>query len=247
MGLLVKPRGRRKQPKYGIDPNAPQPLNRREDAAVEAKLAAAGVDISLKPPDGLCFADKQRESAEQMIGSDPSLATRPAVRRLLLELCTRKLENLDGTPVKDKLGNELPGTAWDAVVRSEILRAVNGDERAREFVWQTIFGKPREAMELSGPGGGPIRSVVETESLSPEEMAKRFVRAARIAQEIMAAEVEPPKAIDAIEVGAQTTVPTAPLAPGQVAIEAVPAPVLSSVPMPAVQPTAPQVGSIPRK
>ena len=95
--------------------------------------------------------------------------------------------------------------------------------------------------------------VSRTENLTPAEMAARFMRATRIAQEVLAAEADPPKAIDAIEVGAQTAAPAVP--PGPATIEAVPAPVLSSVPMSWAQPVQrrqhpsaqPQVGVIPSK
>jgi hypothetical protein len=43
----------------------------------------------------------------------------------------------------------------------------------------------------------------QTENLSPAEMAARFMRATRIAQEILAEEAAGPRPIDAIEVGAQ--------------------------------------------
>ncbi len=98
----------------------------------------------------------------------------------------------------------------------------------------------------------------QTENLSPAEMAARFVRATRIAHEILAEEAAGPRPIDAIEVGAPPVAPAVPPA-GLATIEAVaapaPAPVLSSVPMPWAQPVQrlqhpqaqPQVGVIPSK
>jgi hypothetical protein len=77
----------------------------------------------------------------------------------------------------------------------------------------------------------------QRENLPPEEMAARFVRATRIAQEIMAAKAAGPKVIEAVEVGAPPVAPAVPPA-GLATIEAMaaPAPVLSSVPMPWAQP-----------
>lgn len=76
--------------------------------------------------------------------------------------------------------------------------------------------------------------VSRTENLTPAEMAARFMRATRIAQEILAEEAAGPRPIDAIEVGAPPVAPAVPPA-GLATIETVaapaPAPVLSSVPM----------------
>lgn len=56
-------------------------------------------------------------------------------------------------------------------------------------------------LEVTGANGDPIGS--ETENLTAEEMASRFLRATRICQEIQAQEAAGPGVIDAIEVRAQ--------------------------------------------
>lgn len=183
-------------------PGTPPPMNGREDAAVEQTLRAQGVAIDA-PPAGDATVDVDR-----LIDSDASLFHRPQVRRLVKHLSTMPLTNLDGTPVLDKRGRPIPGTMWDAMVRSEVLRAVNGDEQARDFLLHTIFGKPREAMEFSGPAGGPIDTRTTIDTVPAEEIAAKLVRAQRIAQEVLARETARP-ALVGIEVSAKPPVATA--------------------------------------
>jgi hypothetical protein len=182
-------------------------MNTPADARAEDAMRAQGItpDETTTAPE-----DSPLEIA-RLIDADASLFHRPQVRRLIRYLATHPLTNLDGSPVVDKSGKPLPGTAWDAIVRSEILRMVNGDEKAREFVLHTIFGKPREAMEFSGPAGGPIETSSRLDSLSAEEMAARLVRATRIARGVLEREQSPPPS-EAIEVTATTTSEGAPVA-----------------------------------
>jgi hypothetical protein len=143
-------------------------------------MAAQGFDVTVSAPASMSPLEKSIADAEQLIAADPALTFRPMERKLLMELLTRPLRNIDGTPVKDKAGKQLPGTAWDAVIGAEILRAANGDAEARERIWQTVHGKPRQGLELSGPGGGPIATTTKLDGISSDEMAERMRRALEI-------------------------------------------------------------------
>jgi hypothetical protein len=174
--------------------------NTRADAQAEDDLRAQGVELE---GDRATPLDPAQVIA-QIIADDPSLYHRPMVRQLIHTMATQPLLNLDGTPVTDKGGKPLPGSALDAIVRNELLRCVNGDERAREFILHTLYGKPRQAMELSGPAGGPIETSSRLEAISAEEMAARLVRATRIARSVLEREQSPPPS-EAIEITAATT------------------------------------------
>jgi|GEM_PF-3200988 hypothetical protein len=182
---------------------------------------------------------------------DPPLNPTGSNGRQRSEVIAAFLEEKDDTPIGKALMAKVgcpDGTRIRGLLYREWLAGMGKSDMARKTLLEQYGGKPRVQMEVSGPNGGPISTDNVSAILSLEEMAARFLRATRIAQEVLAAEAAPPKAIDAIEVGAQPAAPAAPLAPGQVPIEAIPAPVLASVPMPAVQhPALVQTGAIPRK
>lgn len=223
------------------------------DEAAERAVAAPPPLPPEDEPEGatLTLEQERAKAKREEIEKDPGVMGRPSVRLFRMVMATESLKDIFGNPLKDKNGQVSTMVMEDQVTYAAVAAAVNpAHPKQFEFaqmIFQYLRDKPRESIALTGENGGPIRSVVEAESLTPEEMAARFVRAARIAQEIMAAEAAPPKAIEAVEVGAQPAVAVVPQ-PGQVAIEAMPAPVLSSVPMPAVQhPAFVQTGAIPRK
>jgi hypothetical protein len=225
--------------------------------ADEVSEAAAAAPPPLpeadEPPPVPTTPEQERAKLKrEEIEKDPGVMGRPSVRLFRMVMATESLKDIFGNPLKDKNGQVSTMPMEDQVTYAAVAAAINPQHPKQFEFAQMIFAylrdKPRESIALTGENGGPIRSIVETENLSPEQMAARFVRAARIAQEVLAAEAAPPKAIDAIEVGAQPAAPAAPLAPGQVPLEAIPAPVLASVPMPAVQhPALVQTGAIPRK
>jgi hypothetical protein len=211
--MLVSPKKRQTKRKKPPKPGAPPPAgNHREDAAVEAELAAKGIPVELGPPAGATREELALAEIEQLILSDATLANRPQLRRLIKHLSTQQVQNMDGSPVMvGKPGAEKPiaGSMWEAFVRAGMLRAINGDEAWAERVWTTIYGKPREALELSGSGGGAIQTnaLVNHRMPSEEEMAARFVRATRLARDILTKDGRAEALAEAIEVGANVALP----------------------------------------
>ena len=248
---MLSQRKRRKIDNRSTPPLRPQPVgNRYDDAQAEADLAAQGIDMTMDAPGSMNPLEKAIADAEQLIASDPGLTCRPMERKLLLQMLTRKLMNIDGTPVKGKNGKDLPGTAWDAVVGAEILRAANGDEAARDRVWLTIHGKPRQGFELSGPGGGPISTTTKLDGMSEREIAERVSFGLRLAERIIgggdSAEAVEMIDVSATEVTEATTTPVSLAA--NAALSVVEGP--PSQPQPTkkhAQPVPPNTGMIPRK
>ena len=64
------------------------------------------------------------------------------------------------------------------------------------------FGNESTRVELTGAGGGPIKTETRHDGLSAEEMASRMVRAARIAKEVLDKQKVELAIANAIEVGA---------------------------------------------
>jgi hypothetical protein len=101
---------------------------------------------------------------------------------------------------------------------SGLKPGTRGAQDRRAF-YDQLMGKAKEAFTVTGENGGPIRSESITATLSPEEMAARFVRAARIAQEIAdKAKDDHAIPVDAIEVGANAQ-PEPQIPAGPVTIE----------------------------
>ena len=101
---------------------------------------------------------------------------------------------------------------------SGLKPGTRGAQDRRAF-YDQLMGKAKEAFTVTGENGGPVRTENTTATLSPEEMAARFVRAARIAQEIASkAKDDHAIPVDAIEVGANAQ-PEPQIPAGPVTIE----------------------------
>jgi hypothetical protein len=184
-------------------------MNNRADARAEADLLAQGVSL------GEPRAPSSLVEIEQQIDADASLYHRPWMRKLLKDLFTKPLTNPDGSPLVNKAGKPIPaGAMWDMMLMAGVGRAINGQPAgtAFELIWTTVLGKPREAMELSGPAGGPIESRTTLDMAPAEEIAAKLVRAQRIAQEVLARETARP-ALVGIEVSAKPVVQDADVVP----------------------------------
>ena len=100
-------------------------------------------------------------------------------------------------------------TRFDRVMQAAYASAlVPGPKGSmdRKLIWEQCVGKPRQQLEVMGDGGGPLTTVTRQETLSAEEMAQRFLRAARIAKQILdhdAALSTAPQAFSEIDVSAQ--------------------------------------------
>jgi len=165
----------------------------------DAELRARGVTIEGRsiPLPG------QADETELAILEDASLAHRPQVRRLMRFLSDHPLTNLDGTPLKGSNGQPLQGSMWELFLRHGMIRAMNGDQVWEDRIWTTYYGKPREAMELSGPSGGPIETHNRNENLnvnlSADEVQanlREMAETIRLAREARDGVTQVPTAID---------------------------------------------------
>jgi hypothetical protein len=192
-----------------------------------------------------------RRDIEDEVAGDIGLLSRPNVRRFRLRLLTESLKDTSGKPLTDPMTGRPMTTTMHDLWLAACMAAIINPKHHRQFEFAEMIGhwlydKPRQAMELTGANGGPIRSQeVPPEQLSPEEMAQRFVRAAKIAQEIMEKSQAGPLAIEGIEVSSKPA--AAPTERGQAVIDVIAAPTAqpSGTAPPATQ--APQVGSIIRR
>ena len=190
------------------------------------------------------------------IEADPMLIGRPSMRKLCMDLGIKAPRDMLGNPQKAG-GQEITASAED-LIRDAVVAACVDKNHPKQYemccmAWRYLYGEPRKSLEVSGPNGGPIQSEAIGANLSPEEMATRFVRAARIAQEVMAQGKA--VSVEAIEVGAKAE-PAAPsTAPATVAPSQSPPPFMQQQPVgaiagslhpaPARQPSVPVVGMIP--
>ena len=135
------------------------------------------------------------------------------------------------------------------------LKAGTQGAQDRKAAYDQLMGKAKEAFTVTGENGGPIRTETTATALSPEEMAARFMRATRIAQEITEkAKNANAIPVDAIEVGANAT-PEQQIPAGPVVIEASASPPIGAMirdAMQAVKPaenktSPPVVGMIPTR
>ena len=125
------------------------------------------------------------------------------------ELLAAFLEEVDdtsiGKAVMAKIG--CPGaTRIEAILHREWLRGMGKSEQASKVLIEQWAGRPKQQLEVMGEGGGPLTTVTRPETLSAEEMAQRFLRAARIAKQILdhdAALSTAPQAFSEIDVSAQ--------------------------------------------
>jgi len=238
IGHIRRKKGGRKGGGFsGLPPDDPPvahapPIMSKEDVRVEAELVAKGVKLEetqrkwrSKGPS----AGRTLQAIEDEISADPGLVGRPQVRWARMLMATAHLRNLDGSPVVDKNGKRLDQmTIRELLIHVGMISAINQSnphqyEFWRDLVW-LLCDKPREAVELSGPGGGPIRSESRRlESLSDEEVAAKMVRATRIAQAVLEGKERPPSLADAIEVTGTPVIP-AEVPKGNATFEAVPAP-----------------------
>ena len=162
------------------------------------------------------------------------------------------LEKVDDSPIVKTMQAKLgcPGaTRIEAVRHRELVRALGKSEMAGRGIIEQYHGKPRQQMELSGPGGGPIETVPhERESLSDEQIWSGIMRRVQLFQELVARKTSPP-VIEGIEVSAATNSEGVPIPAANAVIEVaagVPAPVAKPTPLPApAKPTQPTVGSVP--
>lgn len=73
----------------------------------------------------------------------------PKVGLIVREICrkelARKISTSDG---------KMP--ALTAIIRKGIIEAIKGDHKWAEFVVEHGYGKPTQAVELSGPDAGPV-------------------------------------------------------------------------------------------
>jgi hypothetical protein len=134
------------------------------------------------------------------------------------------------------------------------LRPGTQGAQDRRAFYDQLMGKAKEALIVTGENGGPVRTE-NLMTLSPEEMAARFVRAVRIAQEIAdRAKSDHPVTVDAIEVGANAA-PGQQIPAGPVTIEASASPPIGAMIRDAMQtvkpaenkPAPPIVGMIPSR
>jgi hypothetical protein len=159
----------------------------------------------------MTLAQKELEEIEQYIAGDATLARQPQVRKFLREVYAEEVCMLDGSPLmigKDGEKKQIRGSFWKVLFRAGMLKAIQGDEAWAERIWNTIYGKSRESLELSGPGGGAIPTVTRHEGLSAEQLAERYVRAARIAQAVLERDKASTE-VEVIEVGASAVSPSA--------------------------------------
>jgi hypothetical protein len=214
---MVTPKKRRTGRRKPDDASKPPAvINNRDDLRAEAELRAQGIQVEPDAPEGETAEERARREVEETIAGDLTLINRPQVRRLVLRASTRPVMESNGSPamVVGPDGKKQPMMpAWDAIVNMEFVRALKGDEAARERVWNTFFGKPRESMELSGAGGGAIQTLTKHEGLSAEQLAERYLAAEQIVREIRSRQGQPLE-IEAIEVGASVvSAPAAPAGP----------------------------------
>ena len=182
--------------------NMPLAMNSHADARAEAEMRAQGLVLEA-PPSESCQVSLELQ-VQRLVEADASLFHSPLRRKLVMDMMTRPLTNMDGSPVTDKSGKTITVTKWDALINAEVGRAVNGDPKAgTSGLWLTLFGKPREAMEFSGPAGGPIETHSRNENLnlnlSAEEVQanlREMAETIRLARAARDGVIEVPTAID---------------------------------------------------
>ena len=207
-------------------------------------------------PEPLTPAEQRLKDITEQIEADPMLIGRPAVRKLCLDLGTKPLRGKLGRPAKIN-GVEVDTPAED-LIRDAVVSACVNPNHPKQYemcamVWRYRYGEPRKSLEVSGPNGGPIQQENIGATLSPEEMAARFVRAARIAQEVLEQGKGRAVEVEAIEVGAKSESAAVSTEPATIVPAPAPPPFITQS-IPAVtgqltpvtrQPSGPVVGMIP--
>jgi hypothetical protein len=129
--------------------------------------------------------------------------------RTRAETVAKFLEETDDTDMGKALLAKVGcsgGTRIRGLLHREWLAGMGKSDLARKTLIEQYAGKARVQLEVMGEGGGPLTTVTRQETLSAEEMAQRFLRAARIAKQILdhdAALSTAPQAFSEIDVSAQ--------------------------------------------
>ncbi len=106
-------------------------------------------------------------------------------------------------------GTKSTETRFDRVLLAAYTSAIMPGSKGamdRKMLIEQMAGKARQQLEVMGEGGGPLTTETRQETLSAEEMAQRFLRAARIAKQILDHDAAPstaPQAFSEIDVSAQ--------------------------------------------
>ena len=247
---------------HGVGRKDNRPKRRRPHPGEKTYADRGDPPVKLKaePPKPATTAEAKRfQEIVARVESDPSLIGQPGVRLLRVLCATESLKDIFGNPLVDKAGKVSTMSMEDQITYAAVAAAVNSNHPKQfefaQMMMKYLKGAPPEHVVVSGPNGGPIRTETTAAALSPEEMAARFVRAARIAQEITEkAKNANAIPVDAIEVGANAT-PEQQIPAGPVVIEASASPPIGAMirdAMQAVKPaenktSPPVVGMIPTR
>jgi hypothetical protein len=206
---------------HGVGRKDNRPKRRRPHPGEKTYADRGDPPVKLKdePSKPALTAEAKRfQEIVEQVEADPSLVGKPAVRMMRILCGTESLKDIFGNPLVDKSGKVSTMSMDNQILYASVAAAVNSNHPKQfefaEMLLKYLKGAPPERYEVSGPNGGPIRTE-NTAALSPEEMAARFVRAARIAQEIAdKAKNDQAILVDAIEVGANASPePQAPAGP----------------------------------
>ena len=94
-----------------------------------------------------------------------------------------RLRRIGRSNAPDKIIKQLLGVGADLDERSmddalgwsTYLKALSGDASARKELWDRMYGRSPQALELTGAGGGPILSVDLYDDALNDEICKRLV------------------------------------------------------------------------
>jgi hypothetical protein len=226
------------------------PPGDRKAVLAETSAKVAGIDLELSAQAGATPEQKRLAEVEQMIASDVALVARPQVRAFVRQMMTETMVNFDGSPMlSGEDGASLHITWWQALFRTGMSKCLEGDVEWAKLIWNTLFGKPREDMQVSGMGGGPIQTVSRHEGMSAQQMAETYLAAQQVVDEMrrkcLSTEVE------AIEVSTdrqETGLSTEPVAiPVTTPIHVATRTQATAEPPQQQKPTGPATGIIPRR
>ena len=211
---------------HGVGRKDNRPKRRRPHPGEKTYADRGDPPVKLKDEPSkpaLTAGAKRLQEIVEQVEADPSLVGKPAVRMMRILCGTESLKDIFGNPLVDKSGKVSTMSMDNQILYASVAAAVNSNHPKQfefaEMLLKYLKGAPPERVEVSGPNGGPIRSESITATLSLEEMAARFVRAARIAQEIASkAKDDHAIPVDAIEVGANA-MPEPQIPAGPVTIE----------------------------
>lgn len=146
------------------DPTLPE--SSRFGSSAQARSARGGQKPWPKPT----------EVARRLVEENVAAILRPHFKALGLRL------NDDGSVEQLERGAILTGESKDGEVRASLIEDLGAQIAAAEKLLDRVYGRPKQATEISGPDGGPLTTALITDP-SMAAQARDLLRAAAASRE----------------------------------------------------------------